>query len=1010
MPHRQTPQPIIQQEKCSTLSILRDLSNTALGLQTDVLLTPVEAESLLNSLVGMEILKERIKKIQIERNNCCIEFTSQFSKYFEVMGHNGIIERICFDRGYKYVFTGGADGIIKCWSIPDGMAIKALYGHENPISDLCISKDGRLMVSVDYLGVLNIWCLEKFERLNSINLGSEAIFCEFVDDGVDGIGVCGKIFVVLANGSINCIKFNRSEVLEHKRNNFMLGESIKSICITDGGRMVICGGWWPFFLVYDTQDIERIIVLEEFKIQMLCAAKNSLKFATCGENKIFCYTFYCEGDPGMGNFIKRKGATDGGYWKKHVNDITEGESVDGLSFLPSFLLVAACSDGVIRIYEDDILVLSFSGEPGIVYSHPIENIFAVIGSRLTVYQIVDSSDNSNIFSSSRIRCKVFIGDSSESTSYQSKPIVNIIYSESIHVSINDCQFSDDGRFFVTCDDQGIMRAYSVYDPIEVPEEQFFISDIVPTASRDFNETMNFYRQNNENWRPVEYRITSVPSRNRCYKIEDVAIRTLDRLKLTEERFKIRYTTGIDGSETSESQDGQSDDETYIISDEESSSDESVTVLQQSDTSEDDSVTQSSENVGGKLRGFRRRLVDTESSGRRGRRFIVDESSDDDIERISEDEEDTSRQNRRSGIIVDGDASARRRLRRDLIVESGHHELRRTNRIGNAQLSDSGSPRIRRNSSFSNLQSSESPRPRRRASLDSRNAVRSIISDNDSPVIKRRRSESASMDANNTGGTSRRNKSVQKTNQPGEENEALEYSGELNESGINSEFEVILSNFAHNWIIGCSIYMNTAVFFNFTAYVEFMELEPRLAYSKSHPKKSGFFTVTSKQVKFIGKIPYLVIGLDSLYSIKLYEHPRSGGILCTTEQHNVKKGDSILYFDGDLIRGTVSSADQMKIKVNKTEILRSLIAVTHYSLGIGEIEYSSTLKILFGRSREHKFDQKPILNYSVINIKLSNNLYRSVIEFVEDLKYLVKIAAEIGDPLKNKAKEILRIYE
>jgi len=955
----------------STQETLKSLCDVALGpgapssSDSTVLVTPEEAAALLNSLVEKDVLKERIRKIEIERKPYRVEFTARFNKYFETMGHNGIIERICFDRGCKYAFTGGADGIIKCWSVPDGMLVRSLYGHGNLISDLCINKEGKLLVSVDCLGVLNIWSLERFELLNTVNLGSEAIFCEFIEGGPANEAIStGKIFVVLADGTVSSITFMQSEILEHKKNNFMEGESIKSICITDGGRMVICGGWWPFILIYDTQDLERMIVLEDFKIQTLCAAKNSLKFAACSENQIFSYTFYCEGEASMGNYLKKRTNSELGYWKKHVNAIAAGELVEGLSYLASFLLVAACSDGIIRVYEDDQLVLSFPGEAGTIYAHPTHNILAVVGTRLTMYQIGGDGREeyragiSICDSDGRGGCRVACGSPAARRH-------TTIFTENIFISLNDCQFSDDGRFFVTCDDQGVIRAYSVYEPIAVPEQQFFISDLAPTAS-EFGETVNFYRQRNTEWYAVPYRTTAGGSRNRCCMIEEVAISTLERLKVEQEKFKGKYLSRLYETEPTESEEEQSDDETYVMSE-----GESVESSSSEEEEEEESV--------GKLRGFRRRLVETESSGRRGRRFIVEESSEEVMPRRVVTRHMASEETGRQ------DETARRRLRSDLTAprhEAGvaRHETRElistreglpreVSYVSSRELPHVSSRELPHEVSYATTHTT----PNAQHATSQRNARRL------------RRDNQANSPSNNR---------------------------DLNESGINSEFESVLTDFSYNWLASCSLYLNSQIYFNLPAYMEFMQLEPRLVYAKSYPRQSGIFTVTSRQAKFIGRIPYLTLGLNSHHSIKVYEHPESTGILCTADQYSIKVNQSILCYDHELISGTVNRVGGMKVAINTArggiEMLKSLALIQYDPLGISQIEYSTVLKALFGKSRGRKFMQKPIVNYSLINLKLERNLYRSREEVVEDLKYLSEFEG-LEEDVRVKAREIYHEY-
>ncbi|KAM0681070.1 hypothetical protein GINT2_000855 [Glugoides intestinalis] len=610
------------------VNLFERLCASAAGDEAQLGVTEKEAEELLCGIVDKTTLLEKIKKIKIARKQYKMNIYARYQKCYEVLGHNGMIERMCFDNSCKFAFSGGADGIVKCWSVASGMLVRSLYGHENNIvSDLCINKKGDLLVSVDYQGTLNIWGLKDFNLLHTVHLNSEAIFCEFVNQSTDKANT-HKIFIILSDGTVRSIEFNESCIKEQIVNSFMEGECIKSICITDGGRLVICGGWWPFFLVYDTQDLGNLIVLENFKIQSLCAAKNSLKFAASSENRIFSYTFYCEGPASLGNFNKKRNGD--GYWKKHTNSIDEAYLVEWICFLPSFLLVAACTDNFIRIYEDEDLILSFEGEVGAIYAHPIQNIFAVVGTRLCIYQI-NSPDEFPVSTYDRVS---FVGSD--------QPVITIsrennrtlkatlVYAERIYISINDCQFSDDGRYFVTCDDQGVIRTYSVNDPIEVPEQQFFLSDLDrrlegQELEQNFKQTVNFYKQLNEGWNRHFYEISSCSGIGGCVRIEDLAIQSLERLKLNETRFQRQYLTREDTQHTAPE---ESDDETYVMSDDENTTEVSSSIEDDARSelliaSEESSAEWALGNR--KLRGFK--TAETLRSTQIRKRMIITDSSE-----------------------------------------------------------------------------------------------------------------------------------------------------------------------------------------------------------------------------------------------------------------------------------------------------------------------------------------------------------------------------------------------
>lgn len=744
------PTKFLKSESSKRDKIIQEMCSTIINNDSSLRITSVEATNLFSSLLNKEQLLEKIKKIEIEREPYRLEHNIKFKKYFEIVAHNGIIERICYDNGTKFAFTGGADGVIKCWSIVNGMLVKSLYGHTNMISDLCISRNGEYMVSVDYQGLMNIWSLKTLKIIHSIQFSSEAIFCEFIYPPNTSKTSLGNIFIIFSDGMVKLVDFDLESITAKLANSFMFGESIKAICITDGGRFVICGGWWPFFLIYDTCDLNKIVVAENFRIQTICAAKNALKFAASSENRIHIYTFFCESNSSVATFNKKK--TETGFWKRTVNEIDKEYFVEWICFLPSFLLVAACTDNVIRIYEDDSLIFSFAGESGTIYAHPSRNIFAIIGTSLTIYQlskkkIFSEFDSFNLFetqtrhsslSNSRSDFKV---TNSKLNSFQ----IEKIFSESIYVNLNDCQFSDDGRFFITCDDQGIIKTYSIEEPINVPEQQFFLKDIdIEITEENFNETYNIYRQKNNDWVKMEYTTTQATVDSRCIEIENQAAKILEKDKLNEERFKALYLSG-DVQETQKLNDdfnrssfslmtGSDRDDTYIISED---SEKSVLLRNyspkyngRSSSNSSDKTTRSKKKNKRmkKLREFKniktseyRRIIDSDDeseekpSSKKKRKLVISESDDSPlvVQRPS-----SRNTNHLPEKIHRSSHTLRKNLLFDSEEESDHNPS--THRILRRNLKQSSNTHSLFDSSFLSSNdwaiSSEVGRPRRAASV------------------------------------------------------------------------------------------------------------------------------------------------------------------------------------------------------------------------------------------------------------------------------------------------------
>ncbi len=69
----------------------------------------------------------------------------------------GKINDICFIPGTDYFFTASENRIIILWKIDEDMRICSLEGHKGPVTALCISRDGKTLISGDKSGEIKIW-------------------------------------------------------------------------------------------------------------------------------------------------------------------------------------------------------------------------------------------------------------------------------------------------------------------------------------------------------------------------------------------------------------------------------------------------------------------------------------------------------------------------------------------------------------------------------------------------------------------------------------------------------------------------------------------------------------------------------------------------------------------------------------------------------------------------------------------------------------------------------------
>ncbi|KAI5178511.1 hypothetical protein PAEPH01_2558, partial [Pancytospora epiphaga] len=206
-------------------------------------------------------------------------------------------------------------------------------------------------------------------------------------------------------------------------------------------------------------------------------------------------------------------------------------------------------------------------------------------------------------------------------------------------------------------------------------------------------------------------------------------------------------------------------------------------------------------------------------------------------------------------------------------------------------------------------------------------------------------------------------------------------------GIDPAFEQELAFYAKRWLCVFSIYENDSVYFDSAAYSQFIELEGRLGMFKI--PKTGIYTVQRVEVAFIGLISYLIVRIGGV-DIAYYEHSNGTGILCLEDQWNAVGHVDIV--DGDkLVRGEVGEVNGLLFKIKNKWFHRAFIKI-HGNVEAEEIEYDSRHHLLFGRRRGGAGCLLDIINYDVVNRRLSLNLYRTYDNFLEDLS-VIKNEAE-----------------
>ncbi len=111
----------------------------------------------------------------------------------EYLGHTKGV--LCFERISENVVASGAgDGRIIIWDEKSGKVLKEIKAHREPVFDIELSHNGKLLASTAWDGVISLWNTETWERYNYIyNEGSSTYTLSFTEnDAYLAVGMLDK--------------------------------------------------------------------------------------------------------------------------------------------------------------------------------------------------------------------------------------------------------------------------------------------------------------------------------------------------------------------------------------------------------------------------------------------------------------------------------------------------------------------------------------------------------------------------------------------------------------------------------------------------------------------------------------------------------------------------------------------------------------------------------------------------------------------------------------------------
>lgn len=74
-----------------------------------------------------------------------------------LVGHKGWVYAVAFSPDGRLLASGGVEGVVYLWELPEGRQMRVWQGHEGTVCSLAFSPDGQLLASAGGDGTVRLW-------------------------------------------------------------------------------------------------------------------------------------------------------------------------------------------------------------------------------------------------------------------------------------------------------------------------------------------------------------------------------------------------------------------------------------------------------------------------------------------------------------------------------------------------------------------------------------------------------------------------------------------------------------------------------------------------------------------------------------------------------------------------------------------------------------------------------------------------------------------------------------
>jgi WD40 repeat protein len=171
-----------------------------------------------------------------------------------LQGHTSDVTSVCISQDGKRIVSGGSwgDGTVKVWDAHKGQELLTLRGHTNRITSVSISPDGKRIVSGSFDRTVKVWDVDKGREVLSLQGHTEPV--NSVNIGPDGKRV-------VSGSADNTVKVwdadKGQELLTLKGHTF----GVTSVAFSPDGKRIVSGSLDRTVKVWDADKGQELLTL-----------------------------------------------------------------------------------------------------------------------------------------------------------------------------------------------------------------------------------------------------------------------------------------------------------------------------------------------------------------------------------------------------------------------------------------------------------------------------------------------------------------------------------------------------------------------------------------------------------------------------------------------------------------------------------------------------------------------------------------------------------------------------